>query len=278
MTRLDLSPWPDRTTVRSGAAEVAVESTGAGPPVVLLHAGVADRRSWRPLAPALAGDHHLVAWDRRGFGDTRVDHPAPHDHLDDLVAVMDAAEVDRAVVVGNSMGGGIAIDAALAHPDRVSGLVLVGAAWHGAPYPDDPAEVQAIGQAIGDADEAGDLDRVNELECRLWLDGPLADEGRVQGPARELFLDMNGRALRAGELGDARQHDPPWPRLASIDVPVAIVQGSLDEPSGLAVARIAATTFPNASLHVMDEVAHLPSLERPDELAAIVRDVTARAR
>lgn len=112
MTELDLSPWPDQTTVRSGSAELAVEAVGQGSAVVFLHAGVADRRSWRPLRPSLADDHRLVAWDRRGFGDTTVDHPAPYDHLDDLAAVMDAADVDRAVVVGNSMGGGIAIDAA----------------------------------------------------------------------------------------------------------------------------------------------------------------------
>lgn len=276
MAELDLSPWDDRTTVRSGAAELAVEATGQGTPVVLLHAGVADRRSWRPLRPFLAQDHRLVAWDRRGFGETAVDHPTPYDHLDDLVAVMDATGVERAVVVGNSMGGGIAIDAALEHPDRVAGLVLVGTAWHGGPYPDDPPEVQAIVDELVAADESGDLDRLNELECRLWLDGPGGEPGRVTGPARELFLDMNGRALRAGELGDQQEHDPAWPRLASIDVPVAIVHGSLDEPSGLAVARIAATTLPDAELHVLDDTAHLPSLERPADLAAIVRNVAAR--
>src|SRR5690606_27422754 len=131
-------------------------------------------------------DHRLVAWDRRGFGDTTVDHPAPHDHVRDLVAVMDAADLDRAVVVGNSMGGATAIDAALEHPDRVVGLVLAGTAWSGAPYPDDPPEVQAIIADLVAADEAGDLDRLNELECRLWLDGPGGDPGRVDGPAREL--------------------------------------------------------------------------------------------
>ena len=98
---------------------------GAGTPrYVLLHAGVADSRAWDAVAPALDGPS--VAYDRRGFGGTP---PGPEGfrHLDDLLAVLDAVAGDEPVwLIGNSMGGALAIDAALEAPERFAGLVLIG--------------------------------------------------------------------------------------------------------------------------------------------------------
>lgn len=100
---------------RDGAVLVG-ERGGAGPTVVLLHAGVADRRSWAATADLLADDGlDLLAYDRRGYGDTPRG-PAGFRHVDDLLAVLDAAEAQRAVLVGNSMGGALAPDLALTAP------------------------------------------------------------------------------------------------------------------------------------------------------------------
>lgn len=90
--------------VISGAARLAVTERGEGPPVVFLHAGVADRRSWRDTVDAIAPTHRAIAYDRHGFGDT-VYEPEPHAHVDDLLAVLDALDVDRAALVGSSQGG-----------------------------------------------------------------------------------------------------------------------------------------------------------------------------
>ena len=175
-----------------------------GPHVALLHAGVADRRVWRDVAPelhALGAD--VLALDRRGFGETPAGEGAFR-HVDDLLEMLDGPTW----LVGNSMGGALALDAALVAPEQVAGLVLIAPAVSGAPEGSleslDPDTARII-QAIMAADEAGDLDAVNRHEAHLWLDGPSSPEGRVGGDARELALDMNAIALRSGARGGRRQ-------------------------------------------------------------------------
>ena len=163
-----------------------------------MHPGVGDRRIWQWCAPVWGeAGHRVVAYDRRGFGET-VYVAEPHDDLDDLLAVTAATDARPAVVVGNSRGGGLALDLALAHPDHVTALVLIAPSPSGYPS-DDWKEIDAETEqdaSIERAEEAGDLDEVNRLEVRYWLDGVEQAEGRVQGPPRALMLDMNGRGAR----------------------------------------------------------------------------------
>ena len=267
--------------VRSGQAELACDVFGAAsddtrPGVVLLHAGVADRRGWRALGPALATDRRCVAFDRRGFGDTSYE-PEPHSSVEDTLAVLDAAGIDRVVAVGNSMGGRVALDLALGHPERVAALVLIGTAVRGAPDPGPvSAALDALVRAIDAAEEAGDLDEVNRLEARLWLDGPDAPEGRVGGAARELFLDMNGRALAAADPGPDAPLAPAWDEVERIDVPVLLAVGELDLPHVVERSAVLAARLPRGRLIVLGGVAHLPTVEGNDAFVADVVDFLAR--
>ena len=186
-----------------GGASVHVTEAGRGPALVCLHAGVADARSWRAQQQSFSGRWRVIAYDRRGFGRTRCP-PQPFAHVDDLIALLDALRIGQAVLMGCSQGGRIAIDAALAYPDRVRALVLVAAAISGAPeWADLPAAMQPRFDALAAAEARGDLDAVNRLEAEIWLDGPLQAPGRVGGAVRELFLEMNGTALRAPSPGAA---------------------------------------------------------------------------
>ncbi|HET8953242.1 MAG TPA: alpha/beta fold hydrolase, partial [Solirubrobacteraceae bacterium] len=115
--------------------------SGQGPPIVFLHAGVCDRRSWREVGERLGRD--AVAYDRRGCGETPPAQ-APFRHVDDLLAVLDVVSPDApAWLVGSSMGGGVALDAALEAPARVAGLVLLAPAISGDPEPDDETVIAA---------------------------------------------------------------------------------------------------------------------------------------
>jgi pimeloyl-ACP methyl ester carboxylesterase len=171
-----------------------------------------------------------VTPDRRGFGDSTWE-AEPFSHVDDLLAVMDALDVPDAVLVGNSQRGRVAVEAALGHSDRVTALVLVSPAVSGAPWAEAdlrPGELDLEERAQAAAD-SGDLESASTLEAHLWLDGPLQPEGRVTGEPRELFLEMNGRALTAPEVGEPRWDVGAWSRLAELRPPVTIVVGDLDE-------------------------------------------------
>lgn len=262
-------------TVHSGSAKLAVSDTGIGPAVVFLHAGVADRRSWQPCIDALEnliGSFRAISYDRRGFGDSTFVKER-HSRVADLISVLDACEIDQAVLVGNSRGGRIAIDAALSHPTRVRALVLIGTAVSGAPdveaYP--PATQQLI-ECIEAAENAGDLDTVNRLEAHLWLDGPTTEEGRVGGTARSLFLDMNNRALRAGDVGEVTDQIDAWHLLPTLQVPVLAIVGDLDLQHLQVRSASLADTITDAKLVVMDGCAHMPALEAPERCARSMAD------
>ncbi|HWT22199.1 MAG TPA: alpha/beta hydrolase [Solirubrobacteraceae bacterium] len=248
----------------SGRAQIAYDDTGTGDgvDVLLVHAGVNDRRSWRAVIERLAPRHRCVAHDMRGFGETTYEREDGWSPMADALAVLDAAGLERPVVVAASMGGQAAIDLALAHPDRVAGLVLVGPAVRGAPYPElEHGPTAELGARIEAAAEAGDLDEIGRLEAWLWLDGPAAEEGRVGGAARELFLDMNGRALRAADPGEEAELAPAWPRLGEIAVPTVVLLGRLDAEDIQVIAPQAAQRIPGARLVLLDGVAHVPHLE-----------------
>lgn len=267
--------------VRNGSASMAVDDHGGNGPVVLcLHAGVADRRSWDAMARSLAGEARVVAPDRRNFGLTTYDPDESYSEVDDTIAVLDALDIDHAVVVGNSMGGRLALSLALEHPSRVAGLVLVGTAVTGAPWPPDPPpdpEVTALDEAFDAAESAGDHERAIRLGAHLWLDGCLAEEGRVSGELRELYEDMNRVAYAHAPASSASGHPEQWSRLAEIDVPTAVMFGLLDLPYLRQWSEHIAATIPGASLHELEGLGHLPAMEQPDAVASIVRDVLARS-
>jgi pimeloyl-ACP methyl ester carboxylesterase len=258
---------------------IAVERLhGEGPTIVLLHAGVADLRSWRDVAGLLNGrGAEVVAYDRRGFGATA---PAdgPFDHLDDLRAVLDSvAPGEPAWLVGSSQGGLISLDLAMTSPERVAGLVLIAPAVSGAPEIGnddlDPA-TREIAEELDAAEAASDLDRVNELEAHLWLDGPDSPEGRVTGAVRNLALGMNAIALASGQSDHERDGDrDAWSRLEEIEVPATIIWGELDIPAVIETCRELARRLPDcAEPIVLEQTAHLPGLERPQPMAAVIAE------
>ncbi|MCF6379359.1 alpha/beta hydrolase [Nocardioides KLBMP 9356] len=259
--------------VHSGEATLAGEVRGDGPALVFLHAGVADRRMWDGVVETVAGTHRTVAYDRRGFGGTPP-HKEAYSHTNDLLAVLDAAGISHATLVGCSQGGKVALDFTLAHPERVSALVLVAPAVGGAPAVDTfPQDVEALLEDLEAAEESEDLDRLNLLEARVWLDGVLGAEGRVQGDLRDLFVEMNGVALQAApQVGEETPPPPAWPRLGEIAVPTLLVWGDLDFPHAQERCQTMSELIPDARGRVMHGTAHLPSFEDPESFSTLLTD------
>ena len=259
---------PDEFTVRVGDASLAGTRVGHGTPVLFLHAGVADRRMWQAQMAMAAANHTAVAYDRRGFGKT-VAGTGRYDHVGDLRALMDDLGLTSAVLVGCSQGGRIAIDLALTEPDRVGALLLVAPAVSGAPDPGpQPGPIASLNDRLDQAEAEGDIDRVNAIEAHMWLDGPLSPEGRVKGPIRDLFLEMNGIANQfafANQATDLRQEPPSaWDRLAVLATPTLVLWGDLDFPDIQFRCQEIASAIPGARSAVIADTAHLPSLERPE--------------
>jgi pimeloyl-ACP methyl ester carboxylesterase len=269
----------DPLRIRSGRAQLhAVRRGVAGAPaVVFLHAGIADHRSWNEVMDQLKVDRDVVAYDRRCFGFTTY-RPERHDQVEDLVALLDQLKFERVVLVGNSRGGAIALDAALAHPDRVSALVLVAPAVTGAPPVDErdlAPEEAAIWASLEAAAAAGALDALNLAELRLWLDGPGAPEGRVAGARRDLALEMNRIPLHAASPGTESEAPEAWNRLSSVRCPALVVLGDLDLAHVQERGRQLASALPTARLHVMEGAAHLAAFEQPEAFAAAAGDFLA---
>ncbi len=265
--------------IASGEARLATVHAGVGasPSVVFLHAGIADHRSWIAVLELLVTDTEVVAYDRRGFGTTATE-PEAHAQVQDLLAVLDGTNLTRSVIVGNSRGGQIALDFALAHPERVSALVLVAPGVSGAP-PVNEIEVDEVESSVWASLEAAsaadDMEALNQGEIRFWLDGPHAPEGRVGGAVRTLALEMNRIALAAPSPGHEPIVTDAWTRLHEVTCPVLLVVGDLD--MGLQQRRChhLAAHLPNARLIVMEGTAHLPALEQPEAFVKVLQQFMA---
>ena len=245
-------------------AVIRGEADGFGMPVVFLHAGVADRRMWsEQMRELAAAGFHVISYDRRGFGETETGN-VPFNHLVDLEAVLDRLSVHAAVLVGCSMGGGLAIDFALEHPERTIGLVLVGTAVTGHEGTEMPDQIAELEDALDYARGRGNLDTVNRIQAHLWLDGPLSESGRVQGPARELFLRMNEIALNHPKLTEEELPDPAVDNIGAITAPTLLIVGELDYPDIVSLHEDLSEELENAFAVILEDTAHLPSLERPD--------------
>lgn len=248
------------------------EVRGDGPAVLLVHAGVADGRMWRPLADRLvAAGHCTVVPDLRGFGRTPLE-PGVVSNTADLVALLDELGIDQATVVGASFGGLVSLALALRAPERVAGLVLLGAALDEF---EESADLAAFAAAEDAAVEAGDVDAVVALNVGFWVDRPGARPAEDVDPAvRDLVATMQRDAYLAQDGVDAEydEDDPPVARrLGEIRAPALVVAGADDVEDFHRIAATLAAGLPGAGpIVTVPRAAHLPALERPDEVAELV--------
>lgn len=223
---------------------------------------------WEPQVAAFARHFDVIRLDQRGFGESELP-PKPWSPVADLLSLMDQLAVESAHIVGCSMGGALAIDFALENPERMAKLVLVGSAIGGFTFRPEHAHLFAEASA---ARSAGDLKALNEAMLHLFLDGPERPRGYVAEPLRKLFLDMNGQALRV-DFDKAPTKDPDplaVRRLHEIDAPTLVVVGDRDVPTVMEAADLLMNSIPDVRKAMIEDAAHLPNLEHPDEFNRVV--------
>lgn len=237
---------------------IAHDLTGHGPPVLLLHAGVADRRMWARVAGRLGG-HRLVLPDLRGFGAQPVGL-APYTNVGDLLALLDGLGIGEPVIVcGNSYGGGVALELAARAPERVARVVAVAPAY--GPWPWSEA-MRRFGAEEAALLERGDRDGAVELNVRQWA-------GELAAADQELVRDMQRRAFELQH--DARDEEDagPW-SLAGVRAPVRLLVGTDDVPDFVALCRHLARELPRATLEEVPGAGHLLPLSRPEQVARAI--------
>lgn len=279
------------TPTETGFAEVNgarlyYEVAGVGHPLTLIHAGIADHRMWDDQFGAFAARYRVIRYDLRGFGQSSLP-PGPYSMVDDLRGLLAALGVERTYLMGCSMGGGIAIDFTLTHPDQVAALIPVGAGisgFAGRPQPQAIRDAWANDEAAFDAAiEHGNIDAANEIEVRRWVDGPHRTPDQTPSLVRERVRAMNKRIIeREAEFeGTAAQPiDPPAAgRLGEIHAPTLVIVGGGDQPRVVTNAEYltqSPTGIPGAREVIMPSLGHVPNMEQPAEFNRIVLEFLAQ--
>lgn len=254
-------------------AKLYYEVAGEGHPLVFLHAGIADLHMWDDQFSAFSDRYRVARYDHRGFGKSSA--PAgPASISGDVYGMFTFFNIDKAYLVGCSMGGGAALDFTLAHPEMVDGLVLVGPGVSGAPDSDDG--LKDTWDEIRAAAQAGDYDKANELELRIWVDGTGRTPDQVDPVFRAKASAMN-RALydHEAEMNAIQWQpaDPPaYPRLEHVNAPTLVIVGDRDVSDIQQIVDVLAARIPGAKKAVMRNTAHLPSMELPNEFNQMLGD------
>ncbi|MEJ3745220.1 alpha/beta fold hydrolase [Actinomycetes bacterium KLBMP 9797] len=240
---------------------LAYDVSGSGHTVVLLHSTVCDRRMWDPQVPALVdAGYRVVRCDLRGFGDSPMPDQ-PYNDADDVVALLD---VERVALVAASGGGEVALEFAARWPRRVTALVLLATAWgdHEA-----SAELRAFGAREDALLEAGDVAGATDLNVDTWL-GPHADEA-----TRAKVREMQRRAFEV-QLATADEVEPirVATDLSVITAPTLLISGDHDLADFRQIATHLSERIAGARHVALDWAGHLPSLERPDVVNALLTD------
>jgi pimeloyl-ACP methyl ester carboxylesterase len=244
-------------------ARIWVEAEGDGPAVLFVHGGLGDSRLWEPEARALAARFRTIRYDLRFWG--RSESPGVEfSSLDDLVGLLDALGVERAALVGLSLGGGLALDAALAHPDRVWALVHVAGGVTGMPV---NAYSDEQDKAYDAAEARGDLEAMMAIDFAVWA--PLG--------AREEYRDLwraTPDAMRLPEGAHPRPREPA--DLDAVSVPTLVIVAAHDPPSLREVGATVARRVSGAQLIEVDSD-HYLTLREPDRITRILEQFLVEA-
>jgi 3-oxoadipate enol-lactonase len=244
------------------------EVKGSGVPLVLVHGLALDVRMWDDQVDALGDVATVIRYDARGFGRSTRTDDTPYTNAGDLWLLLDHLGIERAVLVGLSMGGGVVLEAALAAQHRVQALVLLDAYLDGVPW--DPAAAAGM-ERVSAGLAAGGLPAAKAA----WLSHDFFVPARrsVDLAARlaAMVTDYSGVQWTAPDPHGP--HPDTLPLLPTLCIPTTVVVGELDVPCFRTMAEILADRIPGARLAVVPDAGHLVNMEAPDPVNALLRSV-----
>jgi len=247
-----------------GGTRLWYEECGSSntPAVVLLHDGLLHSVTWDGVWLPLCAKYHVVRYDRRGYGRSEA-AKAPFVPEDDLLKVMQQVHMEGAIVVGNSSGGGLALDFALAHPAMVEALFLIGPVVHGmasSDYFNQRGDENSAPLSHGDTKGAAEN----------WSKDRFLIAGENPQARKQLYdtLIQNPQNLQVSGQLEIRPSPPPVERLSQIHVPTLVLVGEADIADVFAYSGAIEAALPVASLEVWKNTGHLIQIEKPAELVS----------
>jgi pimeloyl-ACP methyl ester carboxylesterase len=238
------------------------ENSGAGEPIVFIHGNFNDHEIWEEQVRLFSAKHHVISYDLRGYGHSGTPR-APFSHVEDLKLLLDALGLEKATLVGSSMGGSVAIDFTLAYPERVHRLILAAPSVNGRKYP-----ASILWQGIK-----------QHVQVRL-CGREKTIEGFIANPFWHYFFPAaHKETARQKTVTNVRKPEnfcrfapglahvsKPYGlhRLQELQCPVLILIGELDHPFNKETAEILHTQIPHSTIIRMPDCGHLPFIEEPD--------------
>jgi len=239
--------------------KIYYQEAGSGPDVILLHGLGGDRGAWSFTVPALAARYHVYAPDQVGFGQS--DKPALDYRVGTLVDFLDVfykkLGITRATLVGNSMGGWVALEFALAHPEKVNRLVLVDSAGYSYKRTGGPPLTQEMLQGLNPSTLAGE----KHLMALVFHNQMYSSDAFVERAFTAHLLKNDGYTIDRFIDSVLRGEDVVDGRLGGIKAPTLIVWGREDALVPLATAKALAEDIPGAETVILDGCGHVPPVE-----------------
>jgi pimeloyl-ACP methyl ester carboxylesterase len=260
--------------VEVGGLRIAYERRGSGPPLVLLHGGLGDRRDWEPQLDGLSDELTVVAWDAPGCGGS--DDPPPTfrfpDYADVLAGFIEALGLGRPHALGLSWGSTLALELYRRRPDMPRTLILAAgyAGWAGSLQP------EVVRRRV--TDTLAELDTFAPQEyARTWIPTLFTERAPAELVERSLRVMAEFRPAGVRPMLHAMAEADLREVLPTIGVPTLLIHGELDVRSPVTVAREMHASIPRSSLAMLPNVGHMCNLETPDAFNAVVREFLTRA-
>lgn len=276
----------------SGTAEIngtrlRYDVAGQGHPLVLIHGGLEDRRLWDDQFDSFAQHYRVIRYDVRGYGESPLvttetretqgtggtQGSQTYSLRQDLYELLRFLEVERAYVLGLSMGAGLAVDFSLTHPDIVDALVPVAPGLSGYEFVESEYPLEA---QIEDALAAGNIPLAVDLTLQLWTAGPQRSLEEVNPAVRERVREMTLHNFTRPDEENMPQPEMlephPMSRLAEIAVPTMVMVGDQDVRDIQRMANLLESYVTGTRKVVVPNTAHHLNMERPDVFNSLVLD------